>query len=96
MINSLSSTSLPRKSFQRQLTTVEKIFSSKDRDISSSVKKLINPRSLREAIIIRGVLSVMGLRGEQLVLRRPNKALDSFVSLKMKKSKAIMKTKVSI
>jgi hypothetical protein len=77
------------------LTSVEKIFYSREHDMASNMKKLMNPRSLREAIIIRGILSVMGLRADELVLRRPNKTLDSFVSLNTKKSKTMMKTKVS-
>jgi hypothetical protein len=77
------------------LTSVEKLFYSREHELASNMKKLMNPRSLRDAIIIRGVLSVMGLQADELVLRRPNKTLDSFVSLKTKKSKTIMKTKVS-
>lgn len=94
MLSPILRLTIPRNPISRQLTSLERIFSTKDDTRSPSIKSLMSPSSLKESTVIRGILSLTVLRADELVRKKPNKAMDPYVLLKMKKSKTIMRTKV--
>lgn len=94
MLHPLTSLTTPRSPLSSQLTSLERHFSTEEAKPSPTIETLLNPRNFMESAVVRGILSITVLRAYELLMAKPNKALNAYVLLKMKKSPAVMRTKV--
>lgn len=84
-----------RSSTSMKLTSLERVLTKKEESKKSpSITSLLSPSSMKEVSIIRGILSITVMRAEDLEASKFDKNSDPYVVLKMKKSGAIMRTKV--
>ncbi|MCO5588468.1 hypothetical protein L7F22_042424 [Adiantum nelumboides] len=93
LLTPLASLTTPRSPMSRQLTSLEKLFSTR-RSTSPSIKTLMSPSSMQETSVIPGLLSLTVLRADGLMMQKPTKELNSYVRLKMMKSEASLQTRV--
>ncbi|KAI5062393.1 hypothetical protein GOP47_0022932 [Adiantum capillus-veneris] len=93
LLTPLASLTTPRSPMSRQLTSLEKLFST-SKCIPPAINTLMSPSNMQETIVLRGLLSIMVLRADGLMKQKPIKELNPYVRLKMTKSQAVLRTRV--